>query len=130
MRERRIAIAVAWLLVLARSAVYVWHEQAFFDSDQAIVGLMAKHLAEGRAFPLFYYGQPYVLATEAWLMAPWFVIFPASVALLHLSLVVTNLAIVTLLIDALCRWGNLRPFYALAAASFFAFAPPLTAAAL
>ena len=129
-REWWIALTVAWLLVLARSFVYVFYEQAFFDSDQAVVGLMAKHLADGRAFPLFYYGQPYVLAVEAWMMAPWFVVFPASVALLHCSLVVTNLAIVTLIIVALCRWGQLRPLYALVAASFFAFAPPLTAAAL
>jgi len=129
-REWWIALTVAWLLVLARSLVYVWYEQAFFDSDQAVIGLMAKHLADGRAFPLFYYGQPYVLAVEAWAMAPWFVVFPASVALLHWSLVVTNLAIVTLLIVGLVRWGQLRPLYALAAAAFFAFAPPLTAAAL
>lgn len=129
-REWWIALAAAWLLVLARAFVYVGYEQAFFDSDQAVVGLMAKHLADGRAFPLFYYGQPYVLAVEAWAMAPWFVVFPASVALLHWSLVVTNLAIVTLLMLGLCRWGQLRPFHALAASTFFAFAPPLTAAAL
>ena len=35
-------------------------EQSFFDSDQAIVGLMAKHLSELRAFPVFFYGQTYM----------------------------------------------------------------------
>ena len=51
-----------WLLLLAaltvvRSAVFVFWPASHFDSDQAITGLMAKHLAEGRAFPVFWYGQ-------------------------------------------------------------------------
>jgi hypothetical protein len=56
-RELLSALGVAWALVFARSAVYLFYPQSFFDSDQAIIGLMAKHLIEGRAFPLFYYGQ-------------------------------------------------------------------------
>ncbi len=48
-----IALLVAFALVFARNAVFLIYEQSFFDSDQAILGLMAKHLAEGRAFPLF-----------------------------------------------------------------------------
>lgn len=32
------------------------------DGDEAILGLMAKHLAEGREVPLFFYGQTYGLA--------------------------------------------------------------------
>src|ERR1700720_3575133 len=129
-RELVVALLVAWCLVLARSLVYVLYEQTFFDSDQAIVGLMAKHLSEGRAFPLFFYGQTYLLGVEAWLAAPLFWIAGGSVATLHASLVLTNLAIVTLLIVGLWRWGQLRPLHGLAAAAFFAFAPPLTTAFL
>lgn len=29
------------------------------DGDESIVGLMAKHILEGKAFPLFFYGQDY-----------------------------------------------------------------------
>jgi hypothetical protein len=129
-RELIIALSIAWCLVIARCLVYVLYEQSFFDSDQAIVGLMAKHLAEGRAFPLFFYGQDFMLAVEAWLAAPLFWIAGSSVATLHASLLLTNLAIVTLLVVGLWRWGGLRPFHALAAAAFFAFAPPLTTAFL
>ena len=35
-----------------------------FDADQAIVGLMAKHISEGRAFPVFFYGQSYLLGAR------------------------------------------------------------------
>ena len=58
--------------MLLRSAVFVFGAQPQFDSDQAIVGLMAKHLSEMRALPIFFYGQHYMLAVEAWLAAPLF----------------------------------------------------------
>ncbi len=35
------------------------------DSDEAIVGLMAKHIIEGRGVPTFYYGQHYMGSLEA-----------------------------------------------------------------
>jgi len=41
-------------LIVLRSVVFLQYEQADFDADQAIVGLMAKHLSEGRAWPLFF----------------------------------------------------------------------------
>ena len=71
-RERILVIALAVGLVLLRSAVFVFGTQPQFDSDQAIVGLMAKHLSEMRALPIFFYGQHYMLAVEAWLAAPLF----------------------------------------------------------
>jgi len=129
-RERLVALSIGLALVLARSFVFLRYESSFFDSDQAIVGLMAKHLEEGRAFPLFFYGQTYLLAVEAWLAAPLFWIAGASVGTLHASLVLTNLAVTALLIVGLERWGGLRPLYGLVAAAFFAFAPPYTAALL
>ena len=123
-------VAVAVVLVLLRSAVFVFWEQAAFDSDQAIVGLMAKHLAEGRAFPLFYYGQNYLLGVEAWLAAPLFLLAGASVAALKLPLVVINLAVALLLIHLLERHASLRPLHAGVAALFFVLAPPGTASQL
>src|SRR5688500_8905455 len=85
-RELVWALSVGALLVFCRNAVFIVYEQSFFDSDQAVRGLMAKHLAEGRALPLFYYGQSYLLAVDAWLAAPWFALGGASVSLLHASL--------------------------------------------
>jgi hypothetical protein len=92
------AIAAAWLLVLARSWVYLAYPHASFDSDQAVVGLMAKHLSEGRAFPLYLYGYNYMLAVEAWLAVPYFWIAGPTVTALRASIVATNLAVVTLII--------------------------------
>jgi hypothetical protein len=124
------AALVVSCLVLARSVVFAVYEHAHFDSDQAIVGLMAKHLSEGRAFPLFYYGQTYMLGVEAWLAAPLFAVAGASVATLRASLIVTNLAVASLLVVLLQRSAGLRPSHAIAATVFFTLAPPFTAAQL
>ena len=120
------AVLLASLLVAARCAVFIIYQQSFFDSDQAIVGLMAKHLIEGRAFPLFFYGQTYLLGVEAWIAAPFFLIGGPTVAALHTALMAVNLAIAALLIVCLVRWGGLRPFQAVAASLFFTLAPPFT----
>ena len=123
-QERWAALVVAFILIVARSFVFTAYEQTFFDSDQAITGLMAKHLSEGRAFPLFMYGQPYLLAVEAWLAVPVFWIAGPTVAALRTSLILTNAATAALIILGLERWGGLRPAYGLAAAMFFCFPPP------
>jgi hypothetical protein len=128
MRALAPALAVAWLLVVSRSAVYLIYPQSFFDSDQASFGLMAKHLVEGRAFPLFQYGQGYLLGVDAWLAAPWFVLLGPTVLALRLSIILTNLAVATALIAGFVRVGRMRPLEALVPASFFIWAPPLTAA--
>ncbi len=39
------------------------------DSDEAIVGLMAKHISEGQTWPIFYYGQHYMGSLEAILIS-------------------------------------------------------------
>ncbi len=122
--ERRAALGIAFLLIVARSFVFAVYEQTFFDSDQATIGLMAKHLSEGRAFPLFMYGQPYLLGVEAWLAVPVFWVAGPTVAALRTSLILTNAATAALIILGLERWGGLRPAYGLAAAMFFCFPPP------
>ncbi len=121
---------MAWVLVIARAAVYTIYPHAFFDSDQAIIGLMAKHLSEGRAFPLLHYGQGYLLAVDAWLAAPWFLLLGPTVFALRVSVVLTNLVVATVLVAGLARVSRLRPVEALAASAFFVFAPPFTAASL
>ena len=62
---------------------------------------MAKHLAELRAFPIFLYGQTYMLGVEAWLAAPLFAIFGVSATLLKLPLFAMNLVIAIVLIGPL-----------------------------
>src|SRR5213594_3476401 len=102
-RERALVIVVVGLLIVARSAIFVFWEQSYFDSDQAVIGLMGKHLSELRAFPLFLYGQNYILAVEAWMAAVSFRIVGVSVAALKLPLLCVNLAVIVLLVRLLER---------------------------
>ncbi len=125
-----LVLAIAASMVLLRALPYLLFEQLAFDSDQAINGLMAKHLIEGRAFPLFFYGQTYLLAVEAWAAAPFFLISGASITSLRLSILVWNLAFVWLLIEALRRDGAINPWWALVPTSLLALAPPSVATQL
>ncbi len=127
-RERWIAAAVLVLLVVLRSIVFVFWEQSYFDSDQAIIGLMAKHLVERRAFPVFYYGQTYMLGVEAYLAAPVFALAGVSVTTLKLPLLVLNIGVALLLLRTLEREVGLRPYVALVPVLFFALPSPAAAA--
>jgi hypothetical protein len=127
-REHWLAVALLVAIVLYRSGVLVFWPQAHFDSDGAITGLMAKHLAEGQAFPLFYYGQSYMLGVEAYLAAPLFAIFGPSVTALKLPLLAINLAVALLLLRMLERDAGLPARLAVVPVLFFALPAPGTAA--
>jgi len=94
--------------VLLRSAPFILFEQLHFDSDQAVVGLMAKHLVEGRTFPIFFYGQAYMLGVQAWIAAPFFAIGGATVAMLRLPLLIVNIVVAIWLMSRLVARG-VRP---------------------
>ncbi|HEX9366010.1 MAG TPA: hypothetical protein VF921_05250 [Vicinamibacterales bacterium] len=117
---RWIILAILLLVVLARSSIFVVWPESYFDADQAVFGLMAKHLAELRAFPLFMYGQSYILGVEAWMAAPLFAIFGPSATALKLPLLILNLVIAWLLVRTLERELGLRPWAATTAALPFA----------
>src|SRR6185436_16486627 len=82
------------------------------------------------AFPLFFYGQNYMLGVEAWLAAPMFLLFGVSVTTLKLPLLAINLAVGLLLVWLLEREVGLRPRLALIASLFFLLAPPGTSSHL
>jgi hypothetical protein len=127
-RERLAVMAVVALIILARAAIFVLWPHAQFDSDQAVTGLMAKHLGEGRAFPLFMYGQNYILGVEAWMAAAVFFFTGPSVTGLKLPLLAVNFATAFLLLRQLERDGRLRPALAAIAIVWFVLPPPSTAA--
>lgn len=129
-RQRVIVMALAAVAILARSAIFLFRDQSYFDADQAVIGLMGKHLSELRAFPLFLYGQNYILAVEAWMAALSFKVFGVSIAALKLPLLGVNLVIAFLLLRTLEREARLTPVLAGAASLFFIAAPPGTAAML
>jgi hypothetical protein len=54
------------------------------NSDEAIAGLAALHIAQGRDFPIFFYGQHYLGAIQSYLAAVLFAVFPPSTALLRI----------------------------------------------
>lgn len=128
--ERALAYAAVVAAVLFRSIVFTVWEQARFDSDEAVMGLMAKHLSELRAFPVFFYGQHYILGVQAWMAAPVFRVVGPSVAALKLPLVFVNVAVAVLLVRILTKEVGLRPALAAVASLFFALAVPGTAGEL
>jgi hypothetical protein len=129
-RALPIALAAVVALVLARSMVFLLWEHAGFDADQAIYGLMAKHLGEGRAFPMFAYSFYYMLAVQAWITAPLVAVFGASVAVLKVPVVLINIATGCLLVYLLHRDAGLRPVTAVVSSLFFLLAPPALAVSL
>ncbi len=52
-------------------------------ADEGVVGLMAKHIAEGRELPVFFYGQHYLGALEAYLAAVAFKLAGPSLVVLR-----------------------------------------------
>ena len=86
---------IAWwailVLVIAGGAVRAWiwwvHDEV--SADEALPGLMAWHIAQGREYPAFYYGQFYFGAAESYLIAllyrlfgfrPWLAVVPSWAA--------------------------------------------------
>ncbi len=126
----RSAWLIAATLILARSFVFVVFEGAYFDSDQAIIGLMAKHLSEFKAFPLYFYGQSYLLTISAWLAAPFVGILGASVFALKIPLLLLNLLFEWLLLRILIVNCGLTAGRALTTTLFFCLAPVITASRL
>lgn len=122
------ALALAAALVLARAFLFIVFEEAQLDADQAVYGLMAKHLASLQAFPLYAYGQRYMLAVSVWLAAPFVALFGCHVWAIKLPLLFINLAVAGLLVTRLARETGLAPLTALAVSLPFVF-PPVGAAA-
>ena len=79
---------------------------------------MGKDIARGESFPLFMYGQRYMLALGSWLCAPLFLLFGAGPVTLKLPMLLFNIAFVALL------WWELRRDAAVAGpGAFFAALP-------
>ena len=76
MRRHAFFIGVLIIIAAARFAILV-ASQTHVHSDEAIIGLMGKHILEGRYFPFYMYGQLYNAgaAWEAYLAAIAFAFF-------------------------------------------------------
>lgn len=77
------------------------------DADEATMGLMALHIAQGRHFPSLFYGQAYMGTLEAYLAAPWFVAFGPSLFGLRAAVILLNVAfVVSMYLFARLVYGN------------------------
>lgn len=127
----RVGLLIVVTLVMARSVAFLWWPQSSFDADQAVTGLMAKHLAEGRALPVFQYAQDYVLVLESWLAAPLVALTGHStVAVIKSVPVALNIVAVVLLYRALVGSVTLSPSMAVLASLPVALPGPITASDL
>jgi 4-amino-4-deoxy-L-arabinose transferase-like glycosyltransferase len=80
----------ALLIAATLKAGLLYTDVVPFNADEAVVGLMARHILQG-ARPIFFYGQVYLGSLDAWLVAGAFALFGESVLAIRLVQVVLYL---------------------------------------
>ncbi|MFH0879695.1 MAG: hypothetical protein V2A34_08280 [Lentisphaerota bacterium] len=94
-----------WLLLLAGAAARIygaWCSRIITDPDCGIVALMAKHMSEGREFPVFFYGQSYMGSLEPAVSALFCRLFGVSGFMVNLGPALVGF----LLLPVLFFWGR------------------------
>lgn len=92
----------AFLIILIATAVVrftiLFLSQTHVTSDEAIIGLMGKHISEGRYFPFYFYGIAYnaSCAWEAYLAVVPFWLFGVGVIALKIPTVILSLGCLSL----------------------------------
>ena len=124
MRRYALFVGLLVLFAAARFAILLT-SQTHVHSDEAIIGLMGKHILEGRYFPFYMYGQPYNAgaAWEAYLAAVAFAFFGVGVIPLKGCIVVLSLVTLFLFYQMCLALYEQRT--ALLAVIVFAIAPSL-----
>ena len=109
MRRHALFIGVFIFIAAARFAILL-ASQAHVHSDEAIIGLMGKHILEGRYFPFYMYGQPYNAgaAWESYLAAIAFAFFGVSVISLKSCIVALSLLCLFLFYRMGCALYDVR----------------------
>jgi hypothetical protein len=114
-----------FVFVAAARFVILFASQTHVHSDEAIIGLMGKHIFEGRHFPFYMYGQPYNAgaAWEAYLGAVAFALFGFGVLPLKGCIVALSLLCLFLFYRMGCALYDRRT--AIFATVAFALTPSL-----
>src|SRR2546430_15519207 len=123
---RRHALFIGMLIIVAAARFTILlASQTHVHSDEAIIGLMGKHILEGSYFPFYMYGQPYNAgaAWEAYLAAVAFVFFGIGVVQLKSCIVVLSLVCLYLFYRMGCALYDRRT--AIFATLAFALTPSL-----
>jgi 4-amino-4-deoxy-L-arabinose transferase-like glycosyltransferase len=96
LRSVKFQLAMVLLLAAAWKMVLIFWEVVPFNSDEAVVALMARHILMGER-PVFFYGQAYMGSLDAFLVALGFLVFGQQVwvirlvqALLYLGTILTT----------------------------------------
>lgn len=107
MRRHAFFIGILIIVAAARFTILLV-SQTHVHSDEAIIGLMGKHILEGRYFPFYMYGQPYNAgaAWEACLTAIAFALFGVGVIPLKGCIVVLSLLCLFLFYRMCCTLYN------------------------
>jgi 4-amino-4-deoxy-L-arabinose transferase-like glycosyltransferase len=125
-RLRRHALFLGILLAATVSYfIILFQSQTHVHSDEAIIGLMGKHILEGRYLPFYMYGQSYNAgaAWEAYLAAISFGVFGVGVVPLKSCIVVLSLVCLVLFYTMAHRFYGRRT--AVLGALAFALSPSL-----
>ncbi len=116
-----------WALVigvtLALRVVVIASGAVSFHSDEAVVGLMARHINQGLPIPTFFYGQPYMGSLDALLVAGSFRVFGESV--LSIRLVQAALYVLTVLTTVLLTKRLTGRAWTAVAAGLLVAVPPV-----
>ena len=73
-----------------------------FNSDEAIVGLMGRHILEGK-WPVFFYGQSYMGSLDAALVALGFMLFGSEVFVIRMVQILLYLGTILLTVSLSAR---------------------------
>jgi 4-amino-4-deoxy-L-arabinose transferase-like glycosyltransferase len=124
-RPFAIGLTVALVAGLALRLAVIASPLGELDGDEAVVGLMARHIAFLGDRPVFYYGQPYLGSLEAFSVAPLFRLLGSSTLLL--KLVPTAFSLGFLAVSAVLARRLFGTSAALAAAAYLAVPPSMWA---
>jgi len=102
-----LAVALFLCAVAARLPL-IQRGETLLHSDEAIVGLMAQDIAEGRSLPIFFYGQRYMGALEAYVIAAISFVVTDPITALRLGPTLFFAALVVVQYLMLSRWFGRR----------------------
>ena len=126
MKKNNFLLLIIILLGCALRLDFLFASNFRIDSDEAIVGLMAKHILEGKNIPIFYYGQHYMGSFESIMVAALSLFFGLSTVTLRLVPTICSIVLIPVAykLAKLVSPKNIsNEFVGLTTALFFALPP-------
>lgn len=124
-RSDLLLAAVFFVLAIAARWPLIHRGETLLHSDEAIVGLMAQDISEGRRYPIYFYGQRYMGALEAYVIAALLPLFADPIHALRAGPAIFFGALVAAQYLMLTRWFTRRG--GLIGALMLLAAPPMFA---